>query len=169
MNKSSQMGVWGLPGTFPTNIMLEYIMDNFPHLWKDEWTRQKVNDIYFAYKQGLQSGDYVPWGQGTGTQNADLVQYLANTSGHAEKDVRLWLMGLKTKVESGEIASEFLTQNAVSTTPGQTISTAIAKPFKSLGEFTEGTAKTVKWIGILAIIGIGLYFSWPVLKKIRKR
>ena len=40
--------------------------------------------------------------------------------------------------------------------------------FSPVGDITK-TINSVKWVGVVALAGVGLYFAWPILNKLRKR
>jgi len=102
--KPTKLGIWGIPGSFPTGIVQGYLNDNYtlPNWY---WTRRMVNDLYFWYLDALDKGKpvFVPGKQ------PEAGLYMAENSGVENKDVFLFLLGLRETAIKGIIPNKWYT------------------------------------------------------------
>lgn len=147
--QSQVMGVAGIPGTFPTGTVLSWIESNFPHL-KDVWNRSKVNDFYFAYKKLLEAGS-APW------PAAGVSDKINAATGY--KDALMFFSAVKKLIDEGKISPQWLMAGVTSSDP-----LSIVKNIQKEG---LGAAKNLKWVGVLALAGVAVYFAWPWLMSAR--
>lgn len=153
------LGIAFIPGTFPTGVMLDAVQAALPATAVD-WDRGKINDLYFAYKDGVNAGEPIVRPGEFGVKN-----YMMEQTNFTESDIRVFLMVLYTLAESGRIDQQYwnipLQEKSILTKvtalPEQYIKTA------------DKMAGAIKWGSILALGGIGLYFAWPLIKKIKRR
>ena len=161
----NKMGIAGIPGTFPTWKIQEAIQERLdPDKQNPErywWTRTKINNLYFAYKEGVITEGLGRYEEG----NTKIGEYVQGVTGYSIGDVRIFLWTVRELALEGSINSFFWNFEKISTTPGAVIEQAFTNPFKTI----EGISKQVKWIGLFAVLGIGLYFAWPYLGMARRR
>lgn len=151
------MGIFGMPGTFPTQKVLEGILKSDPDQVASRWTRTKVNDMWYWYSQGLKKG-YEPWEM----QNRGIATYISENTNFSDSDANMFGFNLWSLVKEGKISNEWHTGTVPSTQPQ--LSNIIPNT-DSLMTY----AKTVKWVAILGVVGIGVYFAWPALMAGRKQ
>ena len=157
-----KMGIWGLPGTFPTGTVLDAIKKSDPDgVAGIDWTRQKVNDIYFWYKEGIDKGQK-PWTM----QERGIASYISENTNYSQSDTNSFGFAVHQLAQAGEIPVEYWSGVRPEAAP------QIADVLPDQKIFLT-YAKTVKWVAIAGIVGVGLYFAWPVLtagrKKLKKR
>jgi len=144
------MGVWGLPGTFPTHIVRTWIISNHKHL-KSVWPRSKVNDFYYAYKKLIDRG-HAPWPEGIKSEDLNAA------TGYT--DSLMWFSAIKTLIDETKIEPKWLMGTGAAPDPTQIIS--------NISEGGLKVAKNLKWAGILVIAGVSIYFLYPWLTAARK-
>lgn len=153
-------GVGFIPGTFPTGLVRNAIAEGLPESGLN-WTRNKVNDLFYLYSDGIEAGFPVVK-QG----NFAVMDYMMENSNYSESEIRVFLYYLLTLANSGEIEKKWLNPKlaAKSSSP---IIRAIT-PANSFSQTVEKTAGAVKWGSIALLALAGIYFLWPVLKRVRK-
>lgn len=150
----TDLGIAFIPGTFPTFIVQDAIMRALPES-RFEWSRSKVNDLYYLYEAGIKKGFPV-----VRPQEFDVKKYMMENSAFSENDIRVFLMILYELAQSGEIEQKWWNidlQKSQSIIPG--LNTNII----------EKTTSAIKW-GSIALLAVGaIYISWPILKKMRRK
>jgi len=146
-----------LPGTFPTGIVLDAIEEALPT--QTDWTRRKINDLYTLYKEGIKSG--LPRYEKGQTE---ILSYMRKNSNYSDTDIRVFPYILFLLVEKGDIDQKWWDIKLQSS---RGIKKALTDLDPSKNIFK--TINNVKWIGIVALGGVAIYFSWPILKKLRDR
>lgn len=152
------MGIWGIPGTFPTGIVLERIKKSDPYEMASKWTRDKVNDIYFWYKEGIKEG-HKPWTN----EEKQIASFISEHTSFSIGDTNLFGWSLQQLAVAGEIKNEYYTIEIPSTAQLPDI------PFIPSQTQLLQYAKTIKWLAIAGIVGVVVYFTYPVLSKGRKQ
>lgn len=158
-NSENKLGIWGAPGTFPTQKVQAEIYTNINQLWE----RDKINQLYFVYKDAVLKHGLKSWPDG----GSQLVYHIATVSGYPINDIRIFLMNLIYLNEKyNDYFKKFLTIELQQESPPvlENALQAAAAP----GGLTR-TLKDVKVIGILVLVGIGIYFTWPLLTGARRR
>lgn len=150
------MGAWGLPGTFPTGAVKRAIQDNVPSQ-AGEWNRNKVNDLYLLYKDGIQDG-MKPYQQG----QTGILTWMRSRTNVPDAQVSMFLYTLYTLAQDGRIDQQYwdiqiqeeraILPNIIPDIPG-----TITK-----------TLSTVKWVSIAAVVLVGGYYALPFFKKMTK-
>ncbi len=153
-----KLGTWGLPGTFPTGKVKSHLNETTPG-W--DWTRKIINDIYQSYKKAILEKGYKPylWKDAQGT-HFEVRDFIVQDTGIDEILVASVLIAIYELAQAGEIPNQYW--NIVKQKEATAGLPDIADLFK---RYTT----TLKWGSILALVSIGLWFSWPVIKKIRQR
>ena len=149
------MGVAFIPGTFPTSKVQSYIVQNFNRL-PSSYSREKINNIYFAYRDALRAGA-APW------PDPGVRPIVEEKTGYT--DVLLWFATVNKLIEAGEMDPKWLIEGSTNTDPLSVIPNTLSK----LNPGSWEGIKNLKWISILAILGIGLYFTWPYLMRVRRK
>lgn len=156
-SNNPRMGIYGIPGTFPTGIVLEAVQKFDPTGISTVWTRDKVNDVYFWYKQGIKEG-HKPWTN----EDKGIANFISEHTKFSTSDTNIFGYTLKRLAIEGKIKNEFYTIDIPA-------SAQFDVPFlPSQTQLTE-YAKTIKWVAIFGIVGVLVYFTWPVLSKGRKQ
>lgn len=151
-------GIAFMPGTFPTYEVRNAIIDALPTRELD-WPRTKVNDLYYLYKDGIEAGYPVPK-QG----DLSVSKYIKENSNYTESDIRVFLYVLYNLAQAGDISQKWLNielqdkQSLIPSIPGT----------KNITQTVEKTVSAVKWGSIALIIAAGIYFGWPLIRKIRR-
>lgn len=160
-----RLGVFGIPGTFPTGVITDYIQQRDP---SQEWTRDLVNTLYFNYKEGI-TDNLIPYFRSeenkpifdpetfeviSGAHRS--IVYLQKKTNLGYDRISRFLMGIENLVKAGQVDIQFLTIE----TPGLIPGLKIPKIFEGL--------KAVQGIGIVLLIGIAVYFAWPYLTAQRR-
>ena len=149
-------GIAMIPGTFPTYAVHRAIVDALPESG-DQWTREKINDLYYLYKDAVESGQPVYKTGQTGAAN-----YMSKNSNYSDADIRVFLFVLYRLAENGDITQKWWNipqqekRSIIPNMPGKKLE-------KTVGQVTGA----VKWGSIAIVIGIATYFLWPYLKRRR--
>jgi len=149
-------------------------------LYPTEWpTSQLILDVYDFYKEGIEKKG-LEFFIGTKGVNQPILQYLEGKTGiPAYPHLYHYFMQFEWLVETGKIPLEFM---IIDVPPGgmeeifikaketvTDIKEEIDKSIKTVGEAGKGLAKTVMWIGITGLGITAVYFTWPILAKMRKK
>jgi hypothetical protein len=155
--EQKKMGAWGLPFTFPTGKVKSYLNDTVPEL---EWTRDLINDVYESYKKGILTQGLKPylWEDSQGT-HFEIRDFIVKDTNLDEVTVASVLIAIKDLAQSGEIEGQYW--NIVKQKEGPQAG--------DLVEFFKKQQNMIKWGSIAALVLVGLWFGWPVIKKFRKR
>ena len=145
-----------LPGTFPTGRVLDAVQEGLP-TQKDEWSRTKINDLYYLYKSGVNEGNPI-----VRPGEFDVKQYIMNNSSYTENDVRTFLYILYELAQSGDIETKWWN---IPLQKEQGILPAVGDMAKDLDKW----AGTIKWGSMALIFGGVLYLTWPYIKALRAR
>jgi hypothetical protein len=156
--QSLPMGVGGIPGTFPTGAVRDWLLE-----WSSSfaWSRTIVNDLFRWYKEAVQVEKLASWLPGSaGGNKTKTVEYIHEKTGIALPQIRSFLVALVTLSKKGEIDNKWLSIEKA------TSSDYISK----ISDFTTSYVKYVKWIGIAGVGVAALYFLSPIIKAtFRKR
>lgn len=149
---TKQMGIAFMPGTFPTSTVLRYLSE-----WSGSvsWNRSKVNGLYNAYKDSILTDGLKPYGKGS----TAVKQHLFTKYGYPLNEVTYFLVAIFKLVEAGTIKPYYL--NFVK--PKSVISKIADK-----AGLLDSTVKNIKFFSVIALLGVGLYISWPLIMKGRK-
>lgn len=153
MNKNQEIGIAFIPGTFPTSKVKGMLQINAPATL---WRRETINDIFNFYKDAVTKEKQKPY------PNPGIVDYVSKKSGHDIGKVRLVLFAIATLVKDAKIKPYWLNFVKPETGVIRDIATKAAKPL-------EKYMSTMKWVAIAAVVGVGIYFTWPLLMKGRKK
>lgn len=156
IDESQTMGVYGMPGTFPTAIVLEAVKKFDPGEKTTEWTRSKVNDIYYWYAEGLKKGQK-PWS----TEDRGIAAYISEHTTFSQSDTNTFGFTILHLSRSGDVPIKFYTGIAPSTQP------QISNIIPDSSQLMQ-YAKTIKWVSVAGVVAVVVYFSWPVLVVGRK-
>lgn len=151
-----KLGIYGLPFSFPTGVMVEAMIELDPRN-KDVFSRKKINDLYFIYQEGIKEG-LAPFPK----NKLEIKYWMVKEYDLQEHIVTAFLMALKESVDAGKIQNRYLTGKVAE---GSTPSIIDKLKLPDLDKLTG----TVKFVSIVGVVGIGLYFTWPLLLKLRKR
>lgn len=147
----SNLGYPMIPGTFPTiTVQGGIILDDPPNL--ESWSWKKVQSMYDWYVEAVQTEGLPTYGPGA----TPTVDFISAKTGYPIGDVRLFLFKLKQMTDEGRIDPKWIKQNVKQSA------------FPTLYNFDKVT-NYLKWAGILALTGVGVYISWPFLIKKLKR
>jgi len=153
MHKDSRLGTYGIPFTFPTITIRNEIAKAAPNL--KTMPLKKIDSIYTQYKSLVTDGKFEPYGAGS----TPMVEAIASNTGFSLGEVRITLYTIRKLAEAGKIDTEYW-----KIIPASQSFTAKAANYKD-SMFTM--TNNIKWIGIAAIAGVALYFTFPILKKLR--
>lgn len=158
----NSLGIAFIPGTFPTAKVLEYITTKMvAGEYVFEWSRAKINRLYFAYKDAVMTENLTPYGPG----NTTVSRYVTEKTGYGLDDSQIFLLALYKMVQEKKLNPGYWNFQKALSSPVEVVKKAI----KDLAEGTEKTAKNLKWIGIIALVGVGIYFTFPLLMMARKK
>lgn len=153
----NQTGVAFLPGTFPTGTVLSAMHEGLPAS-KDEWTRRKVNDLYYLYETGVKEHGYPI----VRPQQFEVKEYMMENSAYPEHEIRVFLYVLMTLAQKGEIQNKWWN---IPLQKEQGFLPAVGDMAKDLDKW----AGTIKWGSIALVFGGVLYLTWPYLRALRAR
>jgi len=147
------MGKYWIPGTFPTGKVLNEAASGSGLL-----TRALVNDIYDSYYNAVHDKGILPyqWIDTSGKVHFEARDAVLQDIQVDEFDAAAVLLAIHDLAKSGAIDNKWWDPRKQTGLPD--IPDPIAKYVKS-----------IKFIGVLALVGVGLYFAWPYLAKARKR
>lgn len=149
------MGVWGLPGTFPTGKVLEQIKKSDPQGLASDWSRKKVNDAHIWYNEAMEKG-VPPWTQ----QTRQSANYISENTNISLADANMFGFAVYTLAQNGEIENLYYT--------GQLPENSYSLPFIPDPATVLKLTRTIKWVALAGAIGVGVYFAWPLLAQGRK-
>ncbi len=156
IHDNNKMGIYYIPGTFPTGTVLYALKQFDTAKVTTEWTRQKVNDIYYWYMEGIKKG-HSPWKMDDG----GIASYISEHTNFSTSDTNSFGFVLENLSRTGKIGMEYYTGNVPTTQP-QLSKIIESHPFLQY-------AKTIKWVAIGGIVLVGVYFTWPILTAGRKQ
>lgn len=160
MNYPVKMGIAAVPLTFPTLTVGNYIYDQYYAGTRDwDYTNQMIDNMWYWYKQGINSG-LKPYGQGGGA----IKNYIVENSGYEARKVILFCAALKALSESGRIDPYYYNVRSASTSPASTVRAAV----DTVTALPKESLKIFKTAGIILIVGAGIYFLYPWLKKMKR-
>lgn len=148
-------GIAAIPGTFPTQKVLNAIYLGMPAS-ANKWSRRKVNDLYFLYKEGVQAG-YPIADEG----QFKIAEYMSKNSNYSATDIRVFLYMLYDLAKTGEIAQKFWN------IPLQESRTVIPDVFTS--KTIDKVSGLVKWVSISALTLGVLYIALPLIGQVKNR
>lgn len=152
----NQTGWAYLPGTFPTSDVLNAVKEALPAS-AGQWSRTKINDLYFLYKQGVNEG--LPIVRPGEFETKD---YIMKNSSYSENDVRVFLVTLYLLSQKGDIESKWWN------IPLQK-EQGLIPSISDMAEDLDKWAGTIKWGSIALIFAGTLYLTWPYIKALRAR
>ena len=155
---NQKMGIFGIPGTFPTGTVLDSLKKSDPDEKITSWTRAKVNDLYYWYLEGIKQG-HKPWTM----EDRQIAAFISEHTNLSLSDSNNFGFAIHQLAQAGKIDQKFWMGDSPSTAPSKIISEYLPDPSDLITY-----AKTIKWVAILGIVGIGLYFTWPMLSAGRK-
>jgi hypothetical protein len=127
---------------------------------------QDVEKVLIAYQDG--AGIKFPI---FSMFNNSGASYIAEHAGVSFNTANRVLLTVETMVQDGELAPAWLIPEAQ--TPFESgVDKIIETSGDLISEAASGTNKmlsSIKWIGFIALGGVGLYYAWPLLSKARKR
>jgi len=145
-----------IPGTFPTSTVLDAMKEGLP-ADKENWSRAKVNDLYFLYKSGVNEGYPI-----IKPQQFEVKKYIMENSAYTEADIRVFLYVLYTLAQNGDIETKWWN---IPLQSEQGIFPAVGDMAKDL----EKWSGAVKWGSIALVFGGVLYLTWPYIQALRAR
>ena len=147
------MGKYWIPGTFPTGKVLNEAASG-----SDLLTRSLVNDIYDSYYTAVHDKGVLPyqWIDESGRVHFEARDAVLRDIQVDEFDAAAVLLAIHDLAKSGAIDGKWWDPRKQTGLPD------IPDPI-------EKYIKSIKFIGVLALIGVGVYFAWPFLAKARKR
>lgn len=159
-----KLGVWGIPGTFPTTKILLWIDKNLDPNNNMGWNASKVNEMYEWYIKGIESG-LAPY---QSPNHLQIGSFVLEHSGYSKQLVFGFVQALNELAQSGEINKRWWTGDGVN---------AGAKPsfpnFKDAieqgGNALKTTITLLKWTAGITLAGGLVYFTWPMLSQARKK
>lgn len=164
---NQRTGIAFIPFTFPTAKVRTRVWEGYDRVDKWNLPLKTVQSVYDWYKQGVTVDGKGVWQEG----NKEILPYIEQKSQLEHIVVASVLLAIKKMAQEGEIDSYYFSFEK----PETSVTERIRKTVKKSGEtikkaVTEpGTVlKNVKWIGVIAIVGVGLYLSWPLLNRGRK-
>lgn len=151
----NSLGIWGIPGSFPTGKVRDYLENNYAVTgWT--WTRRMVNDLYYWYLDALDKGKpiFVPGKQ------PEAGLYMAEKSKVEKRFVFLFLLGLRNIALKGLIPNKWYTDVIPDS--------AQERADFGIEDFIKNVKVILAWSGIILVGGTGLYVTWPLIMKGRK-
>lgn len=169
MTVTTEMGTYGLPGTFPTSQLVDEL-NKFDPLIKQgkrtPWSRDAVNSLYFHYKGGVESGEILSLDKG---DHEEIVSFIQKHSGLKDQWIEQFVTVLNWMGTKGMIPPIYIEVIRPAGDPIETGTDKLKEVGKGVGDFTMKYLNTFKWLGIAAITGAGLYFGYPIYKSMTSK
>lgn len=152
VNSDQKLGVWGIPGTFPTAYMGRAIYSTSGNLWE----RSKINRLYYWYKEAITKHGLQPFEEG----NVEIGQWIAENSEYELNDVRIFMYVLLQEVQNEKIDLYFWNFKEPSTSIVNIVKDI--DPQKIFNKFL--------WIAGISVAGMVLWYGGPVIaRQFKKR
>ena len=143
---NQRLGKWGIPGTFPTGEVKERLQEYYA---SGNWTREKVNQFYDSYRDAVKIHGQPIYDRG----QVGVKYFIEQNTNYPLDEITAFLQTIYDLSAEGKIDSRFWDINQQKDL------------IPDVGGNLENILKNVKWIGVLAIVGVGIYFAWPFLKR----
>lgn len=161
--ENQSMGIYGIPFTFPTSEVKAYAQKSAPTM---TFTRDSVNAIYYQYKSFVIDKQFNPYGENQNLEDgAGLVEAIAMKTGQKIGPVRIVLFSIREMVDKGQLEPHYWTMEKPSHDVSASVKTAVTSPSNQIVKISNN----LKWIGIIGIAAVGVYFAYPFLKKLRSK
>jgi len=154
-NQNAMCGIFG----FPTGKVLEAATGG----QEIGITRKMVNDIYDSYKKAILVNEFPPyqWKDSKGIIHWEVKYFIMQDTGLGEFEVGSVLKAIHDLAQSGVIQNQYWNIEKQTEKP-------LIPGLPQLPDF-EKISKNLKWVGIAALIAVGLYFTWPLLRQVRRK
>lgn len=149
-DQDQKLGVWGVPGTFPTSWIGRVLYRDAGQLWD----RSKINRLYFWYKEGVEKNGLPPYDEG----QTEIVNWMAENSEYTENDIKIFLVVLRNEVLKEKVDLYFLNFKEPQTAP--------VRWAKNLDP--EVIFRRFMWIAGLSVLGLALFYGGPMIRRITK-
>lgn len=159
--ENNEMGTFGLPGTFPTQKMVDQL--NTLNEFEDPWNRDMVNTIYYQYKSGVQDGsiDWYNTDKYPQASFAPQVDYVDEKTNINRSLIVEFFFILEHLTNMGEINQVYIQIQRPEADPVSQIENIPGKA----GEFLENYWVKFRFL-VFAGLGVaGLFLLWPVISK----
>ena len=165
-NTAEKLGYQFTPFTFPTHRMLVALNNSYAG---QGWTWDNINSMWDWYKDGIKNQNISYWQGGLASP---ILNYVSEKTGLDKQMVLRWMLVLENEVKDGRFDQIWLTVIASpESIPQKTIET-----FKETGETIKKAAtapftlaKSLTGLGVVVIIGVGIWFAWPWMAGLRKK
>lgn len=152
VGSDQKLGVWGIPGTFPTLWMGQAI----EAISGQDWTRSKINRLYYWYKEAITKHGLRPFEEG----NEEIGQWIAENSEYELNDVRIFMYVLLQEVKAEKIDIYFWNFKEPSTSIVN-----LAKDLDPKNIFNK-----FLWIAGISVAGLALWYGGPIIaRQFKKR
>lgn len=160
----TKLGVYGVPGTFPTGKVID-VLNGFDPLIKQGkipgWSRDAVNSLYFHYKSGVEEGKIKPFHK---EDQQKVFDYMITQSSLEEKFIKQFFTALEYMISKNKLDPIFLEIERPSSEPLSVAKASAESVKEGIGNYIS----TFKWVGI-GVAGLAvIYVSWPFIKKLNK-
>jgi len=147
-----------VPGTFPTLWFLGYLMETYPHR---KWNTKIVDNVYNSYAEALKKG--LPWYGQKGQEQT--IDFVVEKSAMDKSQIILILAGIKDMAEQGKIDLKWW-KGAAAPKKESIVSALIPDAIEA---DIKKQITWIKWVGVAALLGVGLYFGAPLLKTLKRK
>ena len=159
MNSTDKnMGIPFVPFTFPAHVVHLAITTDLSHL-KDEWSFDKVQSLYNAYKDAILNEGYKRYDQG----QTEVQTRVQEKTGLPLDDVKIFLVYLRNMANDGRIANQYWNVEA----QRETIPAKVTQTLKNIPAAAGDFTKNVQWILFAAAGLAAIYMIYQMNKKRR--
>lgn len=155
---NKHLGTKRILGFFPTITVSNKILRDLNIFWD----HVKINNMYLAYKEAVLDKGMASYPG----NNGEVVPYIVQETGYERNDVWIFLVSLIELVEDGKIDEKFLNIELQKGTLIDKVEGALPDPITLPN--IEGVITALKWVGVVAAVGLGLYLVRPILKMATK-
>lgn len=161
-----QMGVYGLPGTFPTGLVVDMLNDMDPLIKTgeaEEWTRDQVHGLYFHYRTGVIEGGFTSYDKAE--YPSDVIDWMELDSSLPRNDISAFFTVLEHMTNTKLLDPRYIEVIRPSGDPFVEFSEGAKKGFNMFGDVTT----MMKWGAILGVSVVGFMTLGPIIKSFSKK
>lgn len=147
---------------YPTSKVVNYLKEFHPG---EQWTPDKVDSLAYWYAEAIKNEGFDPFEGSRSSQFLGLINFLKKETALTQQEIFTWLTANEFLAKSAEIDLKHWNPNPSPQEPIEKFKSGVKTSASSVMDWS----RNLKWIGILGLVGVGLYLTWPLINRARKR